>query len=266
MLHIQINNIFQSESSSPTSLPITNGLSFQSPFKAVNASPNGHPVRGRSHRFRRKATWISAEIDAFLCSRSNVYAISSASFNATRPFYFTLVTVLRASTLVPTYVSSNSYVTYSHIFSSICCLDVNRRTSPRKSDSSCLFLWFSSGVLVCLSYVDPFISRVLHLNFELNWRHKSFLKSVIKSIDQVRIGRIAGQYAKPRSSSYERVGDCEVLSFRFVIFFLSPVPRYRFIVIKLNWHFLHGCLVLQGVIMLTGIVFFNLGETGALKL
>ncbi|KAG6908612.1 hypothetical protein DXG01_004015 [Tephrocybe rancida] len=30
----------------------------------------------------------------------------------------------------------------------------------------------------------------------------------------VRIGRIAGQYAKPRSSSYERVGDREVLSFR----------------------------------------------------
>ncbi|KAF9444359.1 DAHP synthetase [Macrolepiota fuliginosa MF-IS2] len=30
----------------------------------------------------------------------------------------------------------------------------------------------------------------------------------------VRIGRIAGQYAKPRSSSYEKVGDREVLSFR----------------------------------------------------
>ncbi|KAF8074186.1 DAHP synthetase [Lyophyllum atratum] len=30
----------------------------------------------------------------------------------------------------------------------------------------------------------------------------------------VRIGRIAGQYAKPRSSNYERVGDREVLSFR----------------------------------------------------
>ncbi|KNZ75798.1 Phospho-2-dehydro-3-deoxyheptonate aldolase, partial [Termitomyces sp. J132] len=30
----------------------------------------------------------------------------------------------------------------------------------------------------------------------------------------VRIGRIAGQYAKPRSNSYERVGDREVLSFR----------------------------------------------------
>ncbi|TFK33646.1 DAHP synthetase [Crucibulum laeve] len=30
----------------------------------------------------------------------------------------------------------------------------------------------------------------------------------------VRIGRIAGQYAKPRSSSYEKIGDREVLSFR----------------------------------------------------
>jgi len=30
----------------------------------------------------------------------------------------------------------------------------------------------------------------------------------------VRIGRIAGQYAKPRSSNYEKVGDYEVLSFR----------------------------------------------------
>ncbi|KAG6826020.1 hypothetical protein H0H92_001411 [Tricholoma furcatifolium] len=32
--------------------------------------------------------------------------------------------------------------------------------------------------------------------------------------EDVRIGRIAGQYAKPRSSSYERIGDREVLSFR----------------------------------------------------
>ncbi|PPQ99811.1 hypothetical protein CVT24_009638 [Panaeolus cyanescens] len=30
----------------------------------------------------------------------------------------------------------------------------------------------------------------------------------------VRIGRIAGQYAKPRSSNYEKVGDRQVLSFR----------------------------------------------------
>ena len=34
---------------------------------------------------------------------------------------------------------------------------------------------------------------------------------------KVRIGRIAGQYAKPRSSSTEKIGDREVLSFRFVI-------------------------------------------------
>ncbi|KAF9521790.1 DAHP synthetase [Crepidotus variabilis] len=30
----------------------------------------------------------------------------------------------------------------------------------------------------------------------------------------IRIGRIAGQYAKPRSSNYERVGDKQILSFR----------------------------------------------------
>jgi 3-deoxy-7-phosphoheptulonate synthase len=34
---------------------------------------------------------------------------------------------------------------------------------------------------------------------------------------KVRIGRIAGQYAKPRSSSFEKIGDREVLSFRLVI-------------------------------------------------
>ncbi len=32
---------------------------------------------------------------------------------------------------------------------------------------------------------------------------------------QVRIGRIAGQYAKPRSSAMEKIGDREVLSFRY---------------------------------------------------
>lgn len=32
---------------------------------------------------------------------------------------------------------------------------------------------------------------------------------------KVRIGRIAGQYAKPRSSAMEKIGDREVLSFRY---------------------------------------------------
>ena len=59
----------------------------------------------------KKATWISAQIDVFLSSRSNVCAISSASFNATRPFCFMLVTVLRASTPVLTYVLPIYYVT-----------------------------------------------------------------------------------------------------------------------------------------------------------
>ena len=139
MSYIQINIILKSASSSSTSLSINQrSPSFQSPFKAFNPSPNGHTLRGRSHRFRKKATWISAEIDAFLYSRSNVYAISSASFNATRPFCFMLVTVLRASTLVPTYISSNSYVTHSNPSSR--CFDMSRRTSPRKSDSSFPFL------------------------------------------------------------------------------------------------------------------------------
>lgn len=34
---------------------------------------------------------------------------------------------------------------------------------------------------------------------------------------QVRIGRIAGQYAKPRSSGTEKIGDREVTSFRYVV-------------------------------------------------
>lgn len=40
---------------------------------------------------------------------------------------------------------------------------------------------------------------------------------------QVRIGRIAGQYAKPRSSSTEKIGDREVLSFRSVVYDHHPV-------------------------------------------
>ena len=42
---------------------------------------------------------------------------------------------------------------------------------------------------------------------------------------QVRIGRIAGQYAKPRSSGTEKIGDREVLSFRYVqMYFLLSDP------------------------------------------
>ena len=43
----------------------------------------------------------------------------------------------------------------------------------------------------------------------------------------VRIGRIAGQYAKPRSSPYEQIGDRQVLSFRSVPF-RFPSPRSPF--------------------------------------
>jgi hypothetical protein len=100
-------------SSSSTAVPQSNSLS-RVLSKLSTLPPMVTPSEVGLIVLERKATWISAEIDAFLCSRSNVYAISSASFNATRPFCFMLVTVLRASTLVPTYVSSNSYVTYSY--------------------------------------------------------------------------------------------------------------------------------------------------------
>ena len=139
MLHIQINNIFQSESflTRPRCPSVMFFLSFN--LESFQSFQRFHHWLPRPRSVKKKATWISAEIETFFCSRSNVCAISSASFNATRPFCFTLVTVLRASTLVPTYVTS--YITYTHLiltFSSRAI--VNRRTSPRKSDSSCPFL------------------------------------------------------------------------------------------------------------------------------
>ena len=112
MSNIQINIIFQSESFFLAVVLVAH----HNPLSRVLAKlstlpPMVTPSEVGLIVLERKATWISAEIDVFLCSRSNVYAISSASFNATRPFCFMLVTVLRASTLAPTYVSSNSYVT-----------------------------------------------------------------------------------------------------------------------------------------------------------
>ena len=81
----------------------------------------------------------------------------------------------------------------------------------------------------------------------------------------MRIGRIAGQYAKPRSSSYEKVGDTQVLSFRYVIFFLSPVPR-TLLSSPLSDILPMAALYLQGAIMLTGIVFFfNLPQSVSSK-
>ena len=41
-------------------------------------------------------------------------------------------------------------------------------------------------------------------------------QSFSRDVQQIRVGRIAGQYAKPRSSGTERIGDKEVLSFRYV--------------------------------------------------
>lgn len=43
--------------------------------------------------------------------------------------------------------------------------------------------------------------------------YRAYLSSLTSN--QVRIGRIAGQYAKPRSSAKEKIGDREVLSFRY---------------------------------------------------
>lgn len=40
----------------------------------------------------------------------------------------------------------------------------------------------------------------------------------------VRIGRIAGQYAKPRSSGFENIGGRQVLSFRYFGFFVENDP------------------------------------------
>jgi 3-deoxy-D-arabino-heptulosonate 7-phosphate (DAHP) synthase class II len=45
---------------------------------------------------------------------------------------------------------------------------------------------------------------------------------------QVRIGRIAGQYAKPRSSGTEKIGDREVTSFRYVVRLIYACQRSSF--------------------------------------
>jgi len=45
----------------------------------------------------------------------------------------------------------------------------------------------------------------------------------------VRIGRIAGQYAKPRSSGFEQVGHRKVLSFRYVNFLWPSTGVLKFL-------------------------------------
>lgn len=49
---------------------------------------------------------------------------------------------------------------------------------------------------------------------------------------KLRIGRIAGQYAKPRSSSFEKIGDREVLSFRLVISRSPPESVIKLILFR----------------------------------
>ena len=155
----------------------------------------------------KKATWISAQIDVFLSSRSNVCAISSASFNATRPFCFMLVTVLRASTPVLTYVVSIYYVTI--LFNSLFRYEQENISSKIGLilSFSLILIWGARLPVVCGSSAFAF-----HFSVQ------------ISASNQVRIGRIAGQYAKPRSSSYEKVGDAQVLSFRYVIFLFISCP------------------------------------------
>ncbi|KAG6825029.1 hypothetical protein H0H93_001251, partial [Arthromyces matolae] len=66
--------------------------------------------------------------------------------------------------------------------------------------------WTSShGLYAMQDNISAKIGLILSFSLILVWGAR---------VPVVRIGRIAGQYAKPRSSSYERVGDREVLSFR----------------------------------------------------
>ncbi|KAJ3561788.1 hypothetical protein NP233_g9980 [Leucocoprinus birnbaumii] len=80
------------------------------------------------------------------------------------------------------------------------------------------------SVLAKLATLPPMVtpSEIERLRHQLAQvqRNEAFLLHAgdcAESFDactHVRIGRIAGQYAKPRSSSYEKIGDKEVLSFR----------------------------------------------------
>lgn len=125
--------------------------------------------------------------------RSNVSDINSASCSATRRSSYTRETAPRASTLALRCDSMHDLGVWrpTHCY---------RKTSPTKSDSSSLFPSSSSGELV-------FLSLVLQLTRNIFNEDKDY--------SQVRIGRIAGQYAKPRSSAMEKIGDREVMSFRY---------------------------------------------------
>ena len=122
MLYTLINNIFQSKQNLLFSFLCFGPHLFSRVLaKLSKLPPLVTPSEVGLIILKKKATWISAEIEICLYTRSNVCAISSASFKATRPFCFTLVTALRASTLALTYVTSNYYITYtsSHLTPSL---------------------------------------------------------------------------------------------------------------------------------------------------
>lgn len=49
----------------------------------------------------------------------------------------------------------------------------------------------------------------------------------------VKVGRMAGQFAKPRSAGFERVGDAELPSYRYVKSLRIPVTPMHFLYILL---------------------------------
>ncbi len=75
-----------------------------------------------------------------------------------------------------------------------------------------------AGKYLCKNRSHPFLLTYSHLGSPSSNRALSLrpmLSCLInQSIHQVRVGRIAGQYAKPRSSPIEKIGDREVPSFR----------------------------------------------------
>ena len=146
--------------------------SFQSPFKAFNASSNRHPVRGRSHRFRKKVTWISAQrlMPSFVQDRTST--LSARPRSTQRGLFASrwwLCWELRR--LYPRTFSSNCYVTHSLSLLFNCLLTgehlLENRTRP---------LLFFDSHMGC-----SFTCRTWILNSSYYRLHKSFLDFIIKS-------------------------------------------------------------------------------------
>jgi hypothetical protein len=138
----------------------------QSPRKAFNASTTSHPIRGRSHHFKKESYMdLRRDWNLPFYTRSNVCAISSASFKATRPFCFTLVTALRASTLALMYVTSNYYITYasSHLTLLLLPFGLFFLGEHLLENRTHTLLFFDSRMgrpFACSSWILPFLSLV----------------------------------------------------------------------------------------------------------